>query len=314
MRFEQPMPIIEIADLINARIIGNREGVATGINEIHGVQEGDLVFVDHPKYFQKALDSAATFIIINKETEVPSGKALLLVEDPFEGYQRIIQHFRPFIPSMKPVSDSAVIGERTVIMPGCFIGNHVTIGSDCIIYPNVVILDHCIIGNYVHIQSGTVIGSDGFYYNKKTNRDIHYKKMNHGGRVVLHNYVEIGANCTIDRGVSTDTTLGDGTKLDNMVHIAHDVVIGRNCLFAAQTAVAGATIVEDEVIVWGQVGIQKTVRIGKGAEIMGQSFVTNNIQGGKKYMGFPLGEVHEKRREFVWTKRIPELWNKVMGS
>jgi UDP-3-O-[3-hydroxymyristoyl] glucosamine N-acyltransferase len=311
MRFERPVPITEIARLIDAEVIGEKEGAASGINEIHKVEEGDLVFVDHPKYYRKCIESAATYIIINQETEFPPHKALLMVEQPFEAYQKIVQHFRPFAPSLKPKSDSAQIGENSAIMPGAYIGNHVTIGKNCVIYPNVVIMDHCVIGDNVLIQGGTVIGSDAFYYNKKTDRNIHYKKMFSCGRVVIEDFVEIGANCTIDRGVSGDTIIGAGTKIDNLVHVGHDTVIGRNCLFAAQVGIAGASIIEDEVILWGQVGVSKTLKIGKAAEVLAQSGVPSSIEGGKRYFGSPAEDANIKKREFVWIKRIPELWEKM---
>src|SRR6478672_10319403 len=195
MRFEKPVPITEIARLIGADIIGEMEGVASGINEIHMVEEGDLVFVDHPKYYKKCIESAATYIIINQKTEFPPHKALLLVSEPFEAYLKIVQHYRPFEPATKQKSDTSTIGENTVVMPGAFVGNDVRIGDNCIIYPNAVIMDHCIIGNNVMIQAGTIIGSDAFYYNKKTNREVHYKKMNSCGRVVIGDFVEIGAGC-----------------------------------------------------------------------------------------------------------------------
>ncbi|MES2881838.1 MAG: UDP-3-O-(3-hydroxymyristoyl)glucosamine N-acyltransferase [Bacteroidota bacterium] len=314
MRFQQPVAIKDIAELIGAEIFGNADAVATGINEIHMVQEGDLVFVDHPKYYQACIQSAATYIIINQKTEFPVNKSLLLVPDPFEAYLKIVAQFRPFEPLQKEVSASSSIGRNSVVMPGAIIGNHVTIGDDCIIYPNAVIMDYCVLGNRVIIQSNTVIGSDAFYYNKKTNRDVHFKKMTSCGRVVLHDFVEIGANCTIDRGVTGDTVIGAGTKLDNLIHIAHDVVIGKNCLMAACVAIGGASVIEDDVVLWGGVGITKTVTVGKGAEVMSCSVVFNNLAGGKKYLGYPAIDSMEKRREFVWVKRIPELWGKVMGK
>lgn len=312
MRFEKPVPITEIARLIGAKIIG-REGEARGINEIHKVEEGDLVFVDHPKYYRKCIESAASYIIIDQETSFPSEKALLLVAQPFEAYQKIVSHYRPFEPSLRSVSNTAVIGKGTVIMPGSYIGNHVRIGDNTVIYPNAVIMDHCVIGSNVIIQPGTVIGSDAFYYNKKANREIHYKKMLSCGRVVVEDFVEIGANCTIDRGVSGDTIIGAGTKMDNLVHIGHDTVVGKNCLFAAQVGIAGATTLEDEVILWGQVGVSKTLTIGKGAEVYAQSGVPASLPGGKKYFGSPAEDAMNKKKEFVWIKRIPELWEKVMG-
>ena len=314
MRFEKPVPLTDIASLINAKVIGNADRFATGINEIHKVEEGDLVFVDHPKYYQKCIQSAATYIIINKETDFPSNKSLLIVDEPFEAYQTIVRRYRPFEPLQKTVSESASIGEGSVVMPGAVVGHHVQIGRNTVIHPNVVILDHCVIGNDVIIQSGTVIGSDAFYYNKKTNRDVHYKKMLSCGRVVVEDAVEIGANCTIDRGVSGDTIIGAGTKMDNLVHIGHDTVVGKNCLFAAQVGVAGATVIEDEVILWGQVGVSKTLTIGKGAELYAQSGVPASLEGGKKYFGSPAEDALSKKKELVWVKRIPTLWEKVFGK
>ena len=314
MRLDKPVPVKWIADFIGAEIAGNINASATGINEIHKVEKGDIVFVDHPKYYDTCINSAATVIIINKKTEYPEGKTLLIVDDPFESYLKLVNYFRPFTPSSKNISDSASIGQNTVIMPNAFIGNHVIIGNDCIIHPNVIILDHCVIGNNVIIQAGTVIGSDAFYYNKKTNRDIHYKKMISCGRVVLEDFVEIGANCTIDRGVSGDTVIGAGTKIDNLVHIGHDTEVGKNCLFAGQVGIAGATKIEDNVILWGQVGVSKTLTIGKGATVYAQSGVKDSIDGGKVYFGSPVEDAREKMKEFVWIKRIPQLWEKVMGK
>ena len=314
MRFAKPVPLTHIAALINAELIGNTTASATGINEIHKVEGGDLVFVDHPKYYDICINSAASFIIINKQTDFPQGKALLITADPFEAYQTIVNHFRPFSPSLQMMSDTSSVDEGTVIMPNVYIGNHVTIGKNCTIYPNVTILDHCVIGNDVIIQAGTVIGSDAFYYNKKTNRDIHYKKMLSCGRVVIENAVEIGAGCTIDRGVSGDTVIGAGTKIDNLVQIGHDTVVGKNCLFASQVGIAGATSIEDNVILWGQVGVSKTLTIGKDAVIYAQSGVKDSIAGGKVYFGSPVEDAREKMKEFVWIKRIPQLWEKVMGK
>ncbi len=314
MKFDNPVPVQTIAQLIGAEVVGNINGSATGINEIHKVDKGDLVFVDHPKYYDKCINSAATFIIINKQTDCPEGKALLIVDDPFEAYVKIISFYRPFSPSMKMISDSSSVGKGTVIMPGAYIGNNVTIGINCIIYPNVVILDHCIIGDAVIIQAGTVIGSDAFYYNRKTNREIQYKKMTSSGRVLIENGVEIGANCSIDRGVSHDTIIGAGTKMDNLIHIGHDTVVGKNCLFAGQVGIAGATIIEDNVILWGQVGVSKTLTIGKDAIIYAQSGVKDSIAGGKVYFGSPVEDAREKMKELVWIKRIPLLWEKVMGK
>lgn len=314
MKFPSPVSVQWMAEFLGARLTGDKNGYATGINEIHKVENGDLVFVDHPKYYATCIESAATFIIINKEVEVPPGKALLVVPQPFEAYLQIVRHFRPFEPATKMISDSASVGKNTYIYPNAFVGHHVSIGDNCVIHPNVTILDHCIIGDNVIIQSGTVIGSDAFYYNTKKDREVWYKKMESCGRVVIEDDVEIGACCTIDRGVTHDTRIGRGSKLDNHIHIGHDTIVGRNCLFAAQVAIAGAVEIGNGVILWGQVGVSKTLTIGDNAVVLAQSGVGGTLESGKVYFGSPAEDATQKKRELVWVKRIPELWKKVMQA
>ena len=312
MRFPSPVSLTWIAELINAELLGNTAGMATGINEIHRVEDGDLVFVDHPKYYDKCLKSAATFIIINnRNVSIPEGKALLVVANPFDAYTTIVNHFRPFMPASKNISDTAVIGEGTYLAPNVFVGHHVQIGKNCRIQPNVTIMDHCIIGDHVVIQAGTVIGSNAFYYNTKKDRENWYKRMESCGRVIIEDEVEIGAGCTIDRGVSHDTRIGKGTKIDNMVHIGHDTIVGKNCLFAAQVGIAGACTIEDGVVLWGQVGVNKTLTIGKNAVVFAQSGVPGDLEGGKIYWGSPTEEASIKKRELIWIRRIPEIWQKL---
>ncbi len=311
MKFPSPVTVQWMADFLGAELIGNKNGQATGINEIHKVESGDLVFVDHPKYYDTCIKSAATFIIINKVVDCPEGKALLVVEQPFEAYLKIVKHFRPFEPAAKLISDSAVTGEGTYIYPNAFIGHHVIIGKHCMIHPNVTILDHCVIGDNVIVQAGTVIGSDAFYYNTKKDRALWYKKMESCGRVIIEDDVEIGAGCTIDRGVTHDTVIGSGTKIDNLVHIGHDSVIGKNCLFAGQVGIAGAVTIGNGVILWGQVGVSKTLSIGDNAIVFAQSGVPYDLQSDKTYFGSPAVPAKDKIRELVWLKRIPEIWEKV---
>jgi UDP-3-O-[3-hydroxymyristoyl] glucosamine N-acyltransferase len=312
MQFPSPVSLSWLSEFLEASLIGDAKASATGINEIHKVEKGDLVFVDHPKYYDRCLRSDASFIIINQVVECPPGKALLIVEEPFEAYLKIVKHFRPFEPAVQMISTGARIGSTSFIYPGAFIGNHVQIGENCVIHPQVSILDHCIIGNRVVIQAGTVIGSDAFYYNTKKNREVWYKKMLSCGRVLIADDVEIGAGCTIDRGVTNDTVIGRGCRLDNMIHIGHDTVLGKNCLIAAQVGIAGAVEIGDGVILWGQVGVSKTLRIGDEAVVLAQSGVGSNLEAGKIYFGTPCDEAPIKKRELVWIKRIPELWKKVM--
>ncbi|MBL0145218.1 MAG: UDP-3-O-(3-hydroxymyristoyl)glucosamine N-acyltransferase [Chitinophagaceae bacterium] len=314
MQFSSPVSIQWLSEFIGAKPIGNTLGNATGINEIHKVEKGDLVFVDHPKYYDKCINSAADFIIINKETNCPEGKALLIVENPFEAYCKIVNHFRPFQPSSSLISSSAKIGEGSFIYPNAFIGNNVIIGKNCIIHPNVSIMDYCVIGDNVIIQAGTSIGSDAFYYNTKKDREMWYKKMPSCGRVVIEDNVEIGANCTIDRGVSHDTVIGAGTKFDNLIHIGHDTTVGKNCLFAGNVIVGGCTTIKDGVVVWGGVIINKTLTIGENAVLLARTGVGGDLEGNKTYFGAPAQEAGIAKRELVWVKRIPLLWEKVMGK
>ena len=307
MKFESSVSLSELAALTGSTVIGDGNMPVTGINEIHMVEKGDITFVDHPKYYDKALQSAATFVIINKDVPVPAGKALLFHQDPFSVYVAIVKRYRPFQPASAMVSASALIGEGTILQPGVFVGNHVSIGKNCLIHPGVVIYDHCRIGDNVIIHANTVIGSDAFYFKR---RPEGYDKMESCGRVIVHDKVEIGASCTIDKGVSGDTVIGYGTKLDNHVHIGHDTVIGKHCLFAAQVGIAGVTKVEDEVILWGQVGVNKDLVIGKGAVVYAQSGVPSSIEGGKVYFGSPVQDAREKLKEIATIKQMASDYHK----
>lgn len=311
MNFPKPVTVQWIASLINAQVTGNDQALVKGINEIHKVEEGDLAFVDHPKYYDKCLKSAASFIIIDQQVENTYGKTILVCAQPFEAYLTIVNHFRPFESQDKMISNTAVIGEGTVIMPGVFIGHHVTIGSNCIIHPNVCIYNNCSIGNNVILHSGAVLGADAFYYNTKKNREVWYKKMASCGNVVIEDDVEIGANTCIDRGVTHNTRIMQGTKLDNLVHIGHDVVVGRNCILAAQVGIAGGTTIGNGVSLWGQVGVSKTLSIGDNVQVYAQSGVPGDLAPGKVYFGSPAEEAKEKMKELVWVKRIPEMWEKL---
>ncbi|QNM86878.1 UDP-3-O-(3-hydroxymyristoyl)glucosamine N-acyltransferase [Polaribacter pectinis] len=301
MKFKNPQTLQQIASLLNVDFVGDASFEILGINEIHVVEKGDIVFVDHPKYYDKALQSAATTVLINKKVACPEGKSLLISDDPFRDFNKITKHFNPFIASKVSISESSVIGEGTIIQPNVFIGNNVSIGKDCVIHPNVTIYDNSVIGNNVTIHANTVLGADAFYYK---NRSTGFDKLISGGRVVLKDNVDLGASCTIDKGVTGDTTIGEGTKIDNQVHVGHDTVIGKKCLIASQTGIAGCVIIEDEVTIWGQVGTNSGITIGKGAVILGQTGVTKSVPGGKSYFGTPISESREKLKEMAEIKRF----------
>lgn len=313
MQFEKGIAVRWVADFIDATLKGNTEQLCTGINEIHKVVPGDISFVDFEKYYDKCLQSAASTIIINKDQDCPAGKTLLICDDPFAAFVKLVKHFRPFESSTNTISATAQIGLNTVIQPNVFIGNHVKIGQNCILHANVSIYDYTEIGDNVIIHSGTVIGADAFYYKRRKDKAIQYDKLESCGKVIIQDAVEIGANCTIDKGVSGDTIIGAGTKMDNLVHVAHGVVIGKNCLIAAQVGIAGKTHIEDEVTLWGQAGINKDLVIGRGAVVNAQSGVPSSIEGGKVYFGSPVLPAKEKVKELYWVKQIPEIWSKLQA-
>lgn len=303
-----PTTLEALAKLIQAEYTGDPQHLITGFNEIHRVQAGDAVFVDHPKYYDKALRSAATTIIINKPVECPPGKALIITDEPFTAFNTLTQHFQPKQYSTQAVSATATIGSNTVIMPGCFIGNNVSIGNNCILHPNVVVYDHCVIGNNVSIHAGTVIGADAFYFKK---RSTHFEQLETCGNVVIGDDVRIGAGCTIDKGVSSDTLIGRGTIIDNLVHIGHDVVIGEMCLFAAGVGIAGCCTIGNHVTLWGQCGVASDITIGERAVVQAQSGVAENIPAGKVYFGTPAHEAREKMKEVFALRQLPSLIHKL---
>lgn len=284
MTFEQPQTLRKIAEIIGARFIGDENFPVFGTNEIHMVREGDIVFVNHPKYYDKALNSNATIILIDKEVECPKGKALLVSDDPFRDFNKINTYFTK-ISNFKENIDDAIVGEGTFIHPSVVIGNGVRIGKNCHVFPNVVIGDRTEIGDNVVIQSGTIIGGDAFYYRKLNGN---FDRLISVGNVLIENNVEIGNLCTIDRGVTASTIIGEGSILDNQIQIGHDTVIGKRCLIASQTGIAGCCIIEDEVTMWGQVGVASGLKIEKGTILLAQVGVNRNLEKGT-YFG-PIAE------------------------
>jgi UDP-3-O-[3-hydroxymyristoyl] glucosamine N-acyltransferase len=306
MKFPAPIPVKEIAQKIKAEIIGDETLLALGINEIHKVEKGDITFADMPKYFTRSLKSKASIILLNKKTDCPKGKALLLCDSPFEAYNQLVREHRPFQPLTSSISETASIHPSAIIEPGVVIGHQVRIGAYCYIQANVVIAEHTFIGNKVTIQAGTVIGTDAFYFKKQA--DGCYKKWRSGGRVIIEDEVEIGANCTVNKGVSGDTVIGKGSKLDCQVHVGHGAVIGKNCLIAGQVGIGGKTILADGVVVNGQAGLAQKIRIGKGATIGAKSGVSKDLPGGKIYFGYPAAEMRTKQRELAALRHLPAFF------
>lgn len=307
MKFIPALTLKGVAELINAEFVGNPDFQITGLNEIHMVEPGDITFVDHPKYYNKALNSKATTIIINTKVECPEGKALLFHEKPFDAFITLIRKYKPFESSSQNISPSATIGEGTVIQPCAFIGNHVKIGKNCLIHSNVSIYDHCIIGDNVVIHANSVLGADAYYFQR---RPEGYKKFESCGNVIIDDDVEIGALCSIDRGVTGNTHICKGTKLDNHCQIGHDTYIGQNCLIGSHAAIAGVTRIEDDVLLWGRVSINKDLVIGKGAIVLATSAVAKSLEGGKTYFGAPAIEAPKKWRELAALRQLPDFMSK----
>ena len=304
MKFKSVQTLQKIANLIDATFVGESDFKISGINEIHVVEAGDIVFVDHPKYYEKALNSEATIILINKEVDCPEGKALLISDDPFRDFNVLTSHFKPFMRSSVSIDPSAKIGDDTHIQPNVYIGPNVQIGKNCLIHANVTIVSDAIVGDNVVIGSGTVLGGDAFYYK---NRPEGYDQLLSCGRVVIEDDVHIGSGRTIDRGVTADTTIGQGSKLDNQIQVGHDTVIGKKCLIASQTGIAGCCIIEDEVTIWGQVGTNSGITIGAKAVILGQTGVTKSVAGNTTYFGTPIQESRASLKEMAALRQLPKL-------
>jgi len=304
MKLNREYTVKEIAQIIGCSFIGNENHIVTGLNEIHMVEPGDLMFVDYHKYYDKALNSAATTILIDKEVDCPEGKALIVSENPFDDYNKLTRHFSPFKPQTSLVGENTIIAPSAIISPNVIIGHNVTIGENVIISAGVVLGNNITIDENVIVGPNSVIGHYAFYYKKK---DTGYDRMHTCGGVHLKKNVEIGALCTIDAGVSGITVIGEGTKIDNQVQVGHDTIVGKNCLFAANVGVAGCVVVEDNVTLWGQVGCASDIVIGEGATVLAQSGIAKSLAGGKSYFGSPAGEVRLKFKEMAALRKLPEI-------
>lgn len=304
MVLDRTYTLEEVAKFLGCNFVGDPNHEITGINEIHKVVPGDIVFVDHPKYYNKALESAATTILINKEVDCPEGKGLLISETPFDDFNKLTKHHMPSKPWTSAQGDNYVCGETTHIYPNVSIGHNVQIGEGCIIHAGAVLCDNTIIGDNVVIGPNSVIGHSAFYYKKKPTG---YDRMHTCGRTIIGDDVEIGAICTIDCGVSGDTVIGKGTKIDNQVHIGHDTTVGHDCLFAANVGIAGCVTILNNVTLWGQVGVASDLTIEDGVTVLAQSGTNKDLEAGKTYFGSPCGEVRGKFRELAAIKRLPEI-------
>ena len=285
MKFPTTFTLQQIAEIINSDYIGNADFPVLGMNEIHVVEEGDIVFVDHPKYYDKALSSKATIVLINKKVDCPVGKALLISDDPFRDFNKLTVYFKPFVPSERAISITSKIGANTLIQPNVFIGNNVRIGNNCLIHANVSIYDNCIIGNGVTIHSGTVLGADAFYYKK---RPEGYDRLKSGGRVVIEDHVDIGSGSTIDRATLGATIIREGVKLDNQIQVAHNVELGENNIIVSQTGIAGSSKLGNNVFLGGQAGVVGHVSITDNVKVATRGGASKSTNQAGIYGGGPL--------------------------
>ncbi|MFH1414592.1 MAG: UDP-3-O-(3-hydroxymyristoyl)glucosamine N-acyltransferase [Elusimicrobiota bacterium] len=323
----------EIAALTGGKLIGDSGIMIRGANTLENAGEGDISFLSNPKYKKWLTGTKASCVFVHESFEMDMHTALIKVADPDIAFSKVIKklygektHPVEKISPQADIDDKAVVGHGvrignwtkieagvsigagTVIYHNVYIGNNSSIGKNCVIYPSVTILDSVKIGDNVTIHPGTVIGSDGFGY--VTSGGKHDKIPQIGG-VLIEDNVEIGANVCIDRGTPGDTVISEGAKIDNLVQIAHNVKIGRNCFIISQVGIAGSTIVEDNAVLAGQAGVVGHITIGAGAKVGAQAGVTHDIKPGQLVSGYPAMEHKKAIKLNALTRKLPALFKEI---
>jgi len=302
MQLSKPIHVKELAEEFGLLILGVQDQLIYGINEIHKVRTGDLSFVDAEKYYGRSVNSAASVILINKEIECPEGKTLLVTEHPFDVYNQLAFRYRPEQILQTAIAETAFVHPTAIIEPGAIIAHYAVIGAGSLIQSNAYIGEYSVIGKNVRIQPSAIIGSDAFYYKKTKEGFVKWRSC---GRTIIHDHVEIGAGSSINKGVSGDTIVGEGTKIDCQVHLGHGVVVGKHCLFAAQVGIGGKTIIGDHVTLYGQVGVAQNLHIANHVTVYAASGVSKDLEEGKTYFGAPAEEVGVKYRELAALRSLP---------
>jgi len=323
----------EIAQVIEGDVKGDADVVITGISGIKEAASGDITFLANSKYSPLLVTTSASAVIVSREMETPPDKNVIRVANPSLAFAKVISlmnpdetgHFKGIHPSALlgkgvklgrnaaigahvVIEDDAEIGDNSVIYPGCFIGRMTKIGSNALIHPNVSIRERVAIGSRVIIHSGTVIGSDGFGFVEVDGRQ---HKIPQVGTVEIGDDVEIGANVTIDRARFNKTIIGRGTKIDNLVQIAHNVVIGENCLIVAQVGISGSTVIGNNVILAGQAGLVGHITVGDNAVITAQSGVSKSIPAGAMFSGYPARPFLENQKSHAYVHNLPKMFELV---
>ena len=322
----------EVAQLIDGEVVGDEDVVITGISGIKEAHDGDLTFLANPKYIHLMDVTKATAIITSREIK-SAPKPVIRTDNPSLAFAKMVSFLAPN-EQMHPLgihptavigqnvklgrdialqpyvvlSDHVEIGDRTVVYAGCYVGHHAKIGADCLIYPNVSIRERIQIGDRVVIHSGSVIGSDGFGF--ATVKGVHHK-IPQIGTVVVEDDVEIGANVTIDRARFGKTLIGRGTKIDNLVQIAHNVTIGENSIIVAQAGISGSTMIGKSVTLAGQAGLVGHITIGDNAVIAAQAGVTKSVPPDTCVSGYPAKPHDKAKRINACVQKLPELFKAI---
>lgn len=326
-----PFTAAEIANRLQGQVTGDSSLVLSGFAPADRARPGDLTFAENADYFALAEQSAASAIIIDGHFR-SADKVLIRVANARIAFAKVLELFFPepvFAAGSHPsamvaasaqihpsvhigphcvVGENARIGARSVLQGGNHVGDGSTLGEDVNLFPNVVLYPRTEIGNRVRIHSGTVIGSDGFGY---VQEDGVHRKVPQIGWVIIHDDVEIGANVAVDRGALGPTEIGKGTKIDNLVQVAHNVVIGEHCLLVGQVGIAGSTRLGDYVVLAGQVGLAGHLKIGSRATVAAQAGVMHNIPDGEKWLGTPAQPDRQTKRQMIAIQHLPELIRRV---
>ena len=326
------MKLRELAERLGCRLEGGGDIEIARVAGIQDAKPGDLTFVANSKYESALADTRASAVLL-RDGALTAPCAVLRTSDPYLAFARAVGLFAPAwrpspgihamaavaagaqlgsnvsIGAFVSIGDGASVGDNTVVFPNVTIGDGARIGSDCVIHSNVAIRERVVIGHRVILQNGVVLGSDGYGFVRRS--DGTHEKIPQVADVVIEDDVELGANTTVDRPAVGETRIRTGTKIDNLVQIAHGVTVGRNVLMAAQVGIAGSTDIEDAVVFGGQVGVGGHLTIGRGSVAVGQSGVTNSLPAGAIVAGYPAIDSHEWRRSSVLFKRLPELKRRI---
>jgi UDP-3-O-[3-hydroxymyristoyl] glucosamine N-acyltransferase len=319
----------EIARLVDGEVVGDRHLTITGVAGIQEAKKGDITFLANAKYLPFLSKTAASAVITSREIE-SDGVTLIRTADPSKAFSLVIPHFAPPTPPRAPgvhasavvspkalvgkniyigpcvvIEEGASVGDGSVLEAGVYIGREASVGRECSLYPNVVLREYCSIGDRVIIHPGAVIGGDGFGF--ETTGDGHVK-IPHTGTVVIEDDVEIGANACVDRGRFDKTWIKKGTKIDNLVQIAHNVVIGENSLVISQAGISGSTRLGKNVVLAGQCGIVGHIELGDGVVVGARAGVTKSVPAGTVVLGQPAKPIAEQKRLFALIARLPELF------